>query len=95
MTRLLHQGTRSLSSSLFNALVEDADASRPESIKKVFCSQSVVLMLRHSLDPDGRHSGLLQTLKSLNSKLVSPKQVHNILQDYGAAPMSNDELSTL
>ena len=31
---------------IFNALAEDEETVDPEKIKKVFCSQSVVLMLR-------------------------------------------------
>ncbi len=68
---------------------------QPEKIKKVFCSQSVVLMLRYALDAEGQHSGLLQTLTRLNSRLVSPKQIHGILESYGASPLSNDELALM
>lgn len=75
--------------------MEDCETQQPEEIKKVFCSQSVVLMLRYALDEEGRHAGLLQTLKSLNSKLVSPKQVQDILLSFGATKLTNDELSTL
>lgn len=80
---------------MLNVLVEDTDAFRPEQIKKVFCSQSVVLMLRHALDPSGRHDELLKTLNMLNSKLVSPRQLHCILSEYGAASLSNEDLATL
>ncbi len=84
-----------MSSSILNTLVEDTDAQHPEKIKKVFCSQSVVLMLRYALDPLGQHSALLMSLNALNSRLVSPRQVHLLLRDYGAVPLSNEELSTL
>lgn len=33
-------------STIFNVLAEDEDSVDPDKIKKVFCSQSVVLMLR-------------------------------------------------
>jgi hypothetical protein len=88
-------GSKSFASSVADILVEDQDATNPDKIKKVFCSQSVVLMLRHALDPEGRHAGLLATLNQLNSRLVSPKQMDIILRDYGAVPLSNEELSSL
>jgi hypothetical protein len=80
---------------MLDLLVEDRDALHPEKISKVFCSQSVVLMLRNALDPEGQHSGLLATLNNLNSRLVSPKQVDGILREYGAVPLSNEDLSLL
>ena len=85
----------SISSAIFNMLVEDTCPSVPQDIKKVFCSQSVVLMLRYALDPEGLHSGLLERLNSLNSRLVSPKQVQDILVGFGATDLSNTELSAL
>jgi hypothetical protein len=87
--------SKSFASSVADILVEDQDATNPDNIKKVFCSQSVVLMLRHALDPEGSHAGLLATLNQLNSRLVSPKQVDTILRDYGAVPLTNEELSSL
>jgi hypothetical protein len=51
--------------------------------------------LRYALDPNGKNSGLLQTLSGLNSRLVSPRQVHNVLEAYGATPLSNKELAAL
>ena len=50
---------------------------------------------RYALDPQGRNSGLLNALSSLNSRLVSPQQVQHLLQEYGASPLSNDELAAL
>lgn len=85
----------SFASSVFNLLVEDRECSIPQDIKKVFCSQSVVLMLRYALDADGRHSGLLERLNSLNSRLVSPKQVQEILVSFGATDVSNEDLAGL
>lgn len=50
---------------------------------------------RYALDPNGRHSGLLQTLNTINSRMVSPRQVKHILETYGATPLSNEELAAL
>jgi hypothetical protein len=86
---------KSISSSLFNIMVEDEDAFHPEKISKVFCSQSVVLMLRNALDPGGNHAPLLAMMNSLNSRLASPKQVHEMLSRYGAVQLSNDDLAKL
>ena len=86
---------QSMCSAFFDTIADDLDVCHPESIKKVFCSQSVVLMLKYALDPEGSHSGLLRKLRSLNSRLVSPKQVQDILREYGASEISNDELAHL
>jgi hypothetical protein len=83
------------SSEVAKTLVDDVDSRSPEGIKKVFCSQSVILMLRHSLDPNGRHGSMLKQINEMNSKLVSPKQVMGILSCGGAQEMSNDELAGL
>jgi hypothetical protein len=81
---------------MFDAMVEDEDPSiKPEDIKSVFCSQSVVLMLRHALDPSGAHSGLRSSLCSLNSRLVSPRQLRDLLVSYGAAEISNQKLAEM
>jgi hypothetical protein len=93
--RHAQDGGSSLPSSILNALVQDADSCSPENIKKVFCSQSVILMLRYALNPQGTHCNLLKQVNELNSKLVSPKQVMQLLQHSGARPMSNDELIRL
>ena len=88
--------SRQFLSSFFNTMAEDkGPVVQPENIRKVFCSQSVVLMLRYALDAEGEHSGLLQTLTQLNSRLVSPKQIHSILETFGASPLSNQELALL
>ena len=52
-------------------------------------------MLRYALDPEGQHSGLLQTMLGLNSRLVSPKQVEEVLKSYGAVSITNEELEAL
>lgn len=85
----------SFSSQVINTLVEDADSRSPEGIKRVFCSQSVVLMLRHALNPYGAHGKLLEHINSVNSKLVSPKQVVEMLVSHGAEEMCNEELALL
>lgn len=64
--------------------------------KKVFCSQSVVLMLRNCLDPSGIHGGLVDSLKNLNSRLTSPKMVHDRLVAHPFTyDISNKELRML
>lgn len=67
----------------------------PKSIQKVFCSQSVVLMLRNALDPSGSNAELLGELQLLNSRTVSPKQVCDILLRHGAKELENEELLSL
>jgi hypothetical protein len=82
--------------SMFDVMAEDLHStSHPDKIKKVFCSQSVVLMLRHGLDPQGKHSALLESLNRVNSRLVSPRQVMLLLESFGAFPISNDQLSNM
>jgi hypothetical protein len=52
-------------------------------------------MLRHGLDPQGKHSALLESLNRVNSRLVSPRQVMLLLESFGAFPISNDQLSNM
>lgn len=81
---------------MFNSMVEDEDLhTQPERIKSVFCSQSVVLMLRYGLDPTGPHSGLLQALSQVNSRLVSPRQLKDLLVTYGATEIPNSHLADM
>jgi hypothetical protein len=81
---------------MFDVMAEDLHSTaHPDKIKKVFCSQSVVLMLRHGLDPQGKHSALLESLNRVNSRLVSPRQVMLLLESFGAFPISNDQLSNM
>lgn len=70
-----------------------ADVQDAASISRVFCSQSVVLMLRECLDSQGIHKDLLERLQSVNSRLASPRQVHNLLLTYeGSELISNKEV---
>lgn len=79
--------------SAVSPILQDVAAVLP---KKVFCSQSVVLMLRECLCPYGIHSDLVQRLERLNSRLVSPKMVFDIVKDHPFADvMSNVELLKL
>jgi hypothetical protein len=88
--------SNNLVASVFDVMAEDVhDTSHPENIKKVFCSQSVVLMLRHALDARGKHSGLVDSMSRINSRLVSPRQVQSLLQAFGATPLSNKQLSRM
>lgn len=64
-------------------------------IKKVFCSQSVILMLRYALESNGPNAKLLESVNAVNSRLVSPKQVAEMLQMHGAVPIDNDVLSRM
>ncbi len=84
------------SQGFLETMVPDVDAKHPKSIQKVFCSQSVVLMLRFALDPSGQQAALLEVLQRLNSKLVSPKQICQIVRVHAAARlMPNEELYAL
>lgn len=77
------KGSSSSSSTLLDIFAEDvAQGTDPSKIKKIFCSQSVVLMLRYALDPNGKHAELVRALDSINSRLVSPKQVCNMLKKH-------------
>jgi hypothetical protein len=72
---------------------EFSESSLP---KKVFCSQSVLLMLRNCLDPSGIHGGLVDSLKPLNSRLTSPKMVNDrLLAHPFTYDISNRELRML
>ena len=77
-------------SKFMSPVLEDV-AEKP---RKVFCSQSVVLMLRECLDEEnGTHAMLVERLKKLNSRLVSPKMVFDILEDHPFAHViTNSEL---
>ena len=59
--------------------------------KKIFCSQSVVLMLRHCLDAAGKHGNLVEKLACFNSRLTSPKMVFSLLETYEAAYRIDNE----
>lgn len=50
---------------------------------------------RYALDPNGRHAKLVETLHQINSRLVSPLQVHQILEAYGARSITHDQLAAL
>ena len=50
---------------------------------------------RYGLDPDGKHKALVKTLRQINSRLVSPLQVHSILQAHGSQSISNEQLAAL
>lgn len=66
--------------SFMSPLLQDVDGDQMP--RSVFCSQSVVLMLRECLNPQGIHGVLVERLKQLNSRLVSPKMVFDILQEH-------------
>lgn len=75
--------------SFMSPLLQDvnADGQMP---KSVFCSQSVVLMLRECLNAQGIHAALVERLKQLNSRLVSPKMVFDMLQDHPFTEVINN-----
>ena len=64
-------------------LIDDVDSSIPAKIKKVYCSQIGVLAMRECLDPDGPNSEMLKRLRALNSRLVSPQKLHDIVCEFG------------
>ena len=76
-------------------MVED-DFSETAVPKKVFCSQSVMLMIRHCLDASGIHKSLVESFYQLNSRLTSPKMVHDRLAAHPFTyTISNRELCKL
>lgn len=81
-------------SDFLKAMVTDVDGSDSSSCSKIFCSQSVVLMLRECLDEEaGAHKELVQRLKRMNSRLVSPRMVFNHLSVHPLTRViSNEEL---
>lgn len=87
--------------SLFKDILQDVEVDAENKMlegskKKVFCSQSVALMLRECLDPEGIHGPLVEKLALLNSRLVSPKMVFGCIQDHPfCEAMSNRELQRL
>lgn len=50
--------------------------------KTLFCSQAIVLVLRSCLSPE---HAICNTLHSVNSRTVSPSQLHTALQPHGVA----------
>lgn len=66
--------------------------------RKVFCSQSVVLMLRTCLDASegALHANLVQRMHGINSRLASPKEVFSMLEDHKhTVAIPNEELMDL
>ena len=104
---LLHSGSQDSAASnpakrafstIFNAIVDDSDEKElkdPSKIKKIFCSQSIVLMLRYGLDPKGRHAALHQALHAVKSRLMSPKHVRDMLVAHGAVDLENEQLAAM
>lgn len=69
------------------------DVQHDERPKKVFCSQSVVLMMRECLDGNGMHASLVERMQGLNSRLVSPKMVYDIMREHlFTRVITNEEL---
>lgn len=89
--------------STFKDILQDVEVDETDktiltarSSTRVFCSQSVALMLRECLDPEGIHAPLVEKLKHLNSRLVSPKMVFECIhEDPFAVIISNKELRKL
>lgn len=80
--------------SMMRPLIPDVQPEHP--VNKVFCSQSVVLMLRECLHPEGIHAAVVEKLGKLNSRLVSPKMVFDILQEHPFTEIiTNTQLSKL
>jgi hypothetical protein len=83
-------------SQILHAKISGDDVKSETEIQKVFCSQSVVLMLRSGLDCEGLHKDLVHSLQAMNSRLSSPREVHNLLLQHPAnSVMSNHELLCL
>jgi hypothetical protein len=69
-------------SNVLKAMFKDVGEDMQHPPYRVFCSQSVVLMLRQCLNAQGIHKDLVDRLHLLNSRLVSPKMVFNHLQQH-------------
>jgi hypothetical protein len=84
--------TAPIFASMMSPLIQDVESTP----KKVFCSQSVVLMLRECLDDCGIHAGIVEKVRQLNSRLVSPKMVFDIMQNHPFAEViTNTQLMKL
>lgn len=65
-----------------NTMCEDIDGSDPTTIKQVYCSQAMVLMMRYCLNPDS-NAELLKEINALNSRAVTPHALFNVIKRYG------------
>lgn len=70
-----------------DTMVPDIDASNPTSIKKLYCSQACLLVLRENLN-EVIASQLLKVLKPLNSRLTSPCKLFHVVEHH-SRPMQN------
>lgn len=74
-----------------DTIVQDVPLGvKPENLSSVFCSQAALLVCRECLDPQGVHQGMLMEMNTINSRLVSPRDLYVLLQKY-AAPVSNED----
>lgn len=92
---LLLPASKLVSKTVVSSAVVD---TAPAKHNKVFCSQSVVLMLRECLEStkDARHRELVDALQGINSRIASPKDVYTILNNHPhTSKISNEELAKL
>lgn len=70
---------------------QDVDGTRPDNIRTVFCSQAAVLCLRECCDPDGENGELVKKLQQMNSRLVNPEALHQLVMEHGHV-VTNEKL---
>jgi hypothetical protein len=63
----------------FNVTAFVRDCCKIESVKKVFCSQSIVMALRESFHPD---TAIHQTVSILNSRTTTPLMLYSALKKH-------------
>lgn len=66
--------------STVSSIFPDVDGSDPNNIKKVYCSQAAVLLIRECLQESCE--GMIQDLNQLNSRFVSPHTLHMLASRY-------------
>lgn len=78
-------------------LIAGRDVKSVSDVSRIFCSQSVVLMLRECLNEQGLHGSMVQELRGMNSTLASPQMVLKVLERHSPScwSMDNEELKRL
>ena len=75
-----------------NPIIQDVPhGTKPNKIKKVFCSQMICLTLRENLEKDGSNQKLREKLWDVNSRLISPGVLRNIVAEHSEV-LSGDGL---
>jgi hypothetical protein len=80
-----------LPTSLMRIMEDDIDSSNVANITSLFCSQSVIVVLKNCLNNDNLLQG---TIQNVNSRLTTPQMLYDILQSEGLKHCNADFLRT-